>query len=231
MKYNPRKEASVRRPKGWMRSGMACLVACSLSISDVAADQSDNLFAPSDDPELVDEVVGHLRPPELRPPKRVPPELRLNLNTTTSPNPNYPFEAELNACIEADVLQGGVGEPCIWQFPNNARFVASEPGASARIAKANILFRYWDWRKIHATQALYAGYRYKDAEFQRPERRINLVRDMSKANLEWRLAKCLFFDHARSAASSISLESINCHWSTTATFALQLENIRRDPTW
>ncbi len=184
------------------------------------------------DPKFIDRVIEEIRPAELRPPKRAPDDLQLRLNFDTALNPMYPFEADLNRCIEADVRMGGIGEPCIWLHPALPAGAESETNPDKIIERANYLFVYWDHRMRDARDALLAGYAFKDAGFQPGYQRGPNLKDYQNAFLEWRLAKCRFerFQHLPDGGAW-SHEVQACAWASVAKHALELEHVRRHPSW
>ncbi|MEO1554341.1 MAG: lysozyme inhibitor LprI family protein [Pseudomonadota bacterium] len=144
-------------------------------------------------------------------------------------DPPYPFEPEVNACIEKDILDRGIGNSCIGLVWKYCPQESPGRGVNGAMACSQFATNYWSKRLQTALEDILATYETLDTDEPDTHQRASQLNQVQTHWDNWRNAKCGFAriaDHHSSRWSQ--MQSLNCVYELTAVRALELEALRRN---
>lgn len=162
------------------------------------------------------------------------PPVQLTWDEIDSKTPTFPFEDEVNACIEHDRYENhGIGKPCMqdffkycpdpWSDPDNHR-----PGTFRASSCSSYFTAFWQKRLKTAYANVLAYYVETDPLSPTSKPRAPLLEDLQKTWREWRRASCHFkVIQGPYYSPWVNLEGADCYYDLTALRALELEDLQR----
>jgi len=158
------------------------------------------------------------------------PLVKLTWEQVDAPDRVFPFDDEVNACIEQDRYNNrGFGEPCIW-VPNKycPDPNVDRPGTHAARSCYSYVRAFWDRRLDEAYADIFAHYVETDREKPAEKQRAPMLDSLQEKWIDWRDAKCGFIPKQTSFYSPwVNIEAVGCVNDMTAIRVLELEDLRR----
>jgi len=157
------------------------------------------------------------------------PSVRLTWEEIDAKDRAFPFDAEVNACIERDRYDNrGIGEPCMLDFFKYCPEEGIErPGTHRARSCYSYFTDYWNRRLETAYADIVAHYEQIDGDKPAKDQRTERFETLQVKWKAWRNARCSFIPVQTSFHSPWAhIDAKGCVYDMTAMRALELENLR-----
>ncbi|MEM7328052.1 MAG: lysozyme inhibitor LprI family protein [Pseudomonadota bacterium] len=141
-------------------------------------------------------------------------------------DPPYPFEAEVEACLEQDRLARGIGAHCIGLLGKYCPQEVPSRGVMGALACSTYMTQFWNKRLQTAYAETLDRYQALDRAHPDADPRAPLFESLQARWQAWRAAKCEFAFRADARRSHWrAMDKAACYYKLTAIRALELEQV------